>query len=206
MSEITRVDDNIFQVGAPDLGIDLVGMQKWTQEMKETAQKTDYLARLVVETNVIKWIEPEIKEYHTVEKDGTKHSRKSVLYQNHTRSTYEIPLEKENNIEDDWEDESEAINDTIGGATSYAVLFTVKAYQKNDVFIGFISRKFGQLNLIELRKVNEIMNAPIQLPPITIQVGGRPVMIPSRPIIRPPRPPVEPEMEFKKLFAKLEVN
>lgn len=204
MSEITRVDDNIFRVGAPDLGIDSVDVQRWAQEMKETAKKMDYLAKLVVQIDVIKWIKPEIKEQHTVEKDGTKHSVRAVIYHTQMSSTHEIPLKEEDHVEEyDWKGEIEKINNAKGDATSYGILFTVKAYQKNDLLIGSISRRFGQLDLNELRKANEIIYAPIKLPPVTIQVGGRPVTIPSRPIARP-LPPVEPEMEFKKLFARLE--
>ncbi len=203
MTELVTLDDNIVEFNDPRLGIDPQGLQKWAHEVQETASKTDRLAKIIIEIRMIKWTTPEVTESERIE-DGKTITTRNVILQRACSSNSEIELDKEDNFEEyDFEDEVEDLNKFLDKATSYGVVFTMKAYQSNDTVIAAVSRKFGRLDLSELKKAWEVVNKPIELPPMKIQSGGRTITIPSRPISRP-MPPINPEMEFKKLFADLE--
>lgn len=205
MSGLVTLDDNIIEFNNPRLGIDVPGLQKWAQEVKETALKTALVAKVVIELRMTKWITPEVSESQRVE-DGKTITRRNVTTHRQALSETEIELDKEDNEnfeKYDFEEAAEEVKNFLDNATSYGVVFTLKAYQSNDTLVGSISRKFGRIDKRDLKVAHEAVNKPITLPPMTINVGGRPRTIPARPILRP-MPPVNPEAEFEKLFDSLE--
>lgn len=204
MSGLVTLDDNIVEFNDPRLGIDPKGLQKWAQEVQETADKTDRLAKVTFEIRVLKWITPEVTESERVE-EGKTITTTSVVTENVIFAESEMELDKDSNFKEyDFQEEVEVVKEILDNATSYGVVFITKAYQSNDTLVATVTRKFGRLDLSELKKAWEALNKPIQAPPITVNVEGHPLTIPSRPIPRV-MPLIDPEVEFKKLFDSLEM-
>ncbi len=197
MSELITLDDNIVEFYFPRQGFYTESLQRWAQSIKETAGKTDRLARVVIEIRMIKWIKPEVTESKRQE-DSSTDATENIVFQAASIIKKEIALEQVS----DFKEEEERTNAFLDKATSYGVVFRIKAYRSNNRLIAVIHRQFGRLDLVELREASEAENKLIVVPPSTIQVGRRPVTILSRPIERPITP-IDPKAEFEKLIQTL---
>jgi len=193
MSGLVALDNDVVEFNDPALGIDQNGLKKWAQEVKETAQKTDWLAKVLFETRILRWVDPQLTESKRVE-DGEVIISRSFALTHVSSIQSEIELEQDVNFgEYDFEDEVNDVKEYLGDATSYGVIFKASAYQSNGDLVGAVYRKFGRLDLIELKNAWEVVNNPSQMLSMGRSVA-RGISMPS----------IDPINEFEKLFEMLE--